>query len=113
MNIQHLKMLKILDRCQSISKAATCLYLSQSALTRQLLMIEKELGFSLFYRLHDGVKATPSGRYFIDQLEDVLDRYDHAVAGARQRSVTLPAKLRIGIYSYLQSGTARCPASGR
>lgn len=101
MNIQHLKMLKILDRCQSISKAATCLYLSQSALTRQLLMIEKELGFSLFYRLHDGVKATPSGRYFIDQLEDVLDRYDHAVAGARQRSVTLPAQLRIGIYSYL------------
>ena len=101
MNIQHLKMLKILDRCQSISKAATCLYLSQSALTRQLLMIEKELGFSLFYRLHDGVKATPSGRYFIDQLEDVLDRYDRAVAGARQRSVTLPAQLRIGIYSYL------------
>lgn len=64
MNIENLKMLKILDRCQSISKAAACLYLSQSTLTRQPIMMEKELGFTLFYRLPEGVKPTPGGRYF-------------------------------------------------
>ena len=101
MNIKNLKMLKILDRCQSISKAAACLYLSQSTLTRQLIMMEKELGFTLFYRLPEGVKPTLGGRYFIDQLDALLDSYDSAVAGARQRSFTLAQTVRIGITSYM------------
>lgn len=101
MNIENLKMLKILDRCQSISKAAACLYLSQSTLTRQLIMMEKELGFALFHRLPEGVKPTPGGCYFIDQLDALLDSYDSAVAGACQRSFTLAQTVRIGITSYM------------
>ena len=50
---------------------------------------------------HQGVKPTPGGRYFIDQLDALLDSYDSAVAGARQRSFTLAQTVRIGITSYM------------
>ncbi len=100
MNLRQLKMLKTIAQCQSISKAAACLYLSQSALTRQLLAMEKELGFTLFHRHRDGIEPTDSGSYFIEQLDPILEAYDSAIFQAKQIASSHAKLVRIGICSY-------------
>jgi DNA-binding transcriptional LysR family regulator len=64
-------------RNQSFSKAARELYISQPAVSRQILALEKELGVTLFAREARQVKLTDSGRMFYDFFEkyraDLMD----------------------------------------
>lgn len=61
-------------RCGSIRQAARQLHLSSSALNRQLLALEAQLGFPLFERLHSGLLLTPAGealaRHAIHVMQD-------------------------------------------
>jgi DNA-binding transcriptional LysR family regulator len=69
-----------LDEHGSFARAATALGLSQSALSRSIQSVEREIGSSLFVRKSSGVEPTDSGRVFvarirqIAQLTDDLDR---------------------------------------
>ncbi|MES2511532.1 MAG: LysR family transcriptional regulator [Pseudomonadota bacterium] len=64
----------VIRRCGSIREAARQLHLSSSALNRQLLELEGELGTPLFERLPAGLKLTPVGevlsRHVITVLQD-------------------------------------------
>lgn len=61
-------------RCGSIRQAARQLHLSSSALNRQLLAIEAQVGSPLFERLHSGLRLTPAGevmaRHAIHVMQD-------------------------------------------
>lgn len=57
---------------ESISKAAEQLYLSQPLLSRHLKNAEKELGVSLFSRVHNRMELTQSGRIFINSVRSIL-----------------------------------------
>ena len=61
-------------RCGSIRQAARQLHLSSSALNRQLLAIEDQVGSPLFERLHSGLRLTPAGevmaRHAIHVMQD-------------------------------------------
>lgn len=61
-------------RCGSIRQAARQLHLSSSALNRQLLELESQIGTPLFERLSTGLRLTPSGevlaRHVIHVLQD-------------------------------------------
>jgi DNA-binding transcriptional LysR family regulator len=61
-------------RCGSIRQAARQLHLSSSALNRQLLAIEAQVGFHLFERLPSGLRLTPAGeamaRHAIHVMQD-------------------------------------------
>jgi DNA-binding transcriptional LysR family regulator len=52
----------------SIRKAAERLHLSASAVNRQLLQLEEELGVSLFDRLPRGVRPTAAGELLLGQI---------------------------------------------
>jgi DNA-binding transcriptional LysR family regulator len=52
-------------RCGSIRKAADALNVASSALNRQILDIEADLGASLFERLPRGVRVTSAGEAFL------------------------------------------------
>ncbi|MGE0035981.1 MAG: LysR family transcriptional regulator [Xanthobacteraceae bacterium] len=74
----HSRALKGFDtirRCGSIREAARRLNISSSALNRQLLNLEDELGTPLFERLPQGLRLTPVGeilaRHVINMLHDV------------------------------------------
>ena len=64
----------------SFARAATALGLSQSALSRSIQSVEREVGSGLFVRTASGVEPTDSGLVFvarirqITQLTDDLDR---------------------------------------
>ena len=57
---------------KSISKAASRLFISRSALNRQLLAIEKELGLPLFKRVSNTLELTYAGEVFIKTAERIL-----------------------------------------
>lgn len=74
----HSRLLKNFDtirRCGSIREAARRLNISSSALNRQLLQLEAEMGAALFERLPQGLLLTPVGeiltRHVIGVLHDV------------------------------------------
>lgn len=57
---------------KSISKAASRLFVSRSALNRQLLAVEKEIGLPLFKRVSNKLELTYAGEVFIEAAEKVL-----------------------------------------
>ncbi|MGE3987315.1 LysR family transcriptional regulator [Pseudorhodoplanes sp.] len=65
----------MIRRCGSIREASRRLNISSSALNRQLLQLEAELGMPLFERLPQGLRLTPVGeilaRHVMALLQDV------------------------------------------
>jgi len=49
----------------SFRKAAKTLYVSQSAVSNRIRLLETELGAELFYRFRNGVVLTEAGRTFL------------------------------------------------
>ncbi|MBK6454221.1 MAG: LysR family transcriptional regulator [Proteobacteria bacterium] len=80
LELRHMRHVIALDEHGSFARAATALGLSQSALSRSIQSVEREIGSSLFVRTASGVEPTDSGRVFvarirqIAQLTDDLDR---------------------------------------
>ena len=56
-------------RNMSFSKAAQELFVSQPAISRQILALEQELGCPLFERLNRGIVLTANGEMFYDFFE--------------------------------------------
>lgn len=71
----HSAFLKYFDqvcRSGSIRLAARKLYVASSAINRQILKIEDELGIALFERSHKGLKLTPAGQLLADHISRTL-----------------------------------------
>jgi DNA-binding transcriptional LysR family regulator len=63
----------------SIRKAATALNVASSAINRQILKTEDELGVKLFDRLPGGVRLTAAGEVLLRHVRDTLGNYDRAL----------------------------------
>lgn len=55
----------------NLSRASENLYVSQSALSRQISLLEKELNCSLFYRLPRGLKLTYKGELLYKTVQEI------------------------------------------
>lgn len=95
---QVLYVLQIIE-CSSFSKAATQLYLSQSALSQQIKRLEQELGYSLFVRTHQGVALTKEGEQFHQEAKQLASYWEDF----RQKVTTVKRSLRIGMGSRVYS----------
>lgn len=87
----------MIRRRGSIRDAARHLHVSSSAVNRQLLQLERELGTPLFDRLSSGLRLTPAGeilaRHVTTVLQDVQRMYSDldALRGLRRGSVDVMA----------------------
>lgn len=63
----------------SFSAAADALYISQSALSQQILLLEQQLGFNLFDHKARQVKLTYAGQIFYPKAVQILSMYKDAV----------------------------------
>jgi len=71
----HARAIKYFDmirRCGSIREAARRLHVASSALNRQLLQLEEEVGSPLFERMPAGLRLTPAGEVFSRHVITVL-----------------------------------------
>ncbi len=87
----HTRKLNYLDeiaRCGSIRKAAERLNVSSSAINRQILALEEELGTPLFERLPRGLRLTAAGELCVEHIRDVLK--DYARLESRIRALKMP-----------------------
>jgi len=84
----------------SFTKAADRAGITQSAITRSIADLERELRYALFYRTARGALLTEQGRDFVDRARRLLEDAQ-ALLGAGEREDSFSRTLRIGV----------CPAS--
>ena len=85
----------------SFTKAAESVGISQSGITKSIADLERELGFSIFYRTARGALLTEDGREFVDRAVRLIEDARMLLAGKREGNDPYAQSLRIGI----------CPAS--
>ena len=62
--------------CNSFTEAAEQCYISQSAISRQIRSLEKELGVELIHRENRRFTLTPAGEYFYEQSKGILNEVE-------------------------------------
>lgn len=82
---------------ENFSQAAQALYVSQPNLSKQIGLLEQELGFELFRRAGKNVQLTQAGRYLYEQFKDIPEHTARAIAQAQALSRGDQGSLSIGI----------------
>ena len=75
-----LRYLNEIARLGSIRRAATTLNVASSAINRQVLKLERELGVQLFDRLPSGMRLTPAGELLLQHVRTTLHDFDRLLA---------------------------------
>ena len=72
MNSRQMQYAVLLAETGSFSQLAENLQITQPALSKQILALEKELGVQLFDRSTTPLTVTPAGAHFVAQAKDLL-----------------------------------------
>lgn len=80
----------------SFSKAAETLFVSQPAVSRQVALLEQELGFALFDRTSHGISLTDAGREFEAFFRNTLRQFHALVDRTRSDCAAVRGSVRIG-----------------
>jgi DNA-binding transcriptional LysR family regulator len=98
----HARMLSYLDevaRCGSIRKAAANLNVASTAINRQIIALEQELGENIFERMPRRLRLTATGEVLIEHVRETLKSYDRArgrldaLKGTKQGHITIATTL--------------------
>ncbi|MBQ9269161.1 MAG: LysR family transcriptional regulator [Oscillospiraceae bacterium] len=86
--------------CMSFSGAAQALYVTQPSVSRQIKLLETELGYPLFDRTRkNALRLTAEGIIFRDAFSQIQRQYTLAQDLARDLSGRSPMALRVGVGS--------------
>lgn len=85
----------------SFSRAATCLNVTQPALSRQVNLLEQELGVRLLHRDGRGVSLTGSGSVLFERAVDLLDRVRDARQAVAAPDAAIEGEVRIGLPAWI------------
>ena len=86
MNFRHLKFFVATAELGQVSRAATQLSISQSAVTSAIKELEMELNVTLFSRTASGMEMTETGRDFLASSREILEKIDQAKRFAQKQS---------------------------
>jgi len=74
MELRHLRYFAAIAEAENFSRAARTLRIAQPALSQRRRDLEAELGLALFERKGRGIRLTPAGRYYLEEVRQVLAR---------------------------------------
>lgn len=90
MNLQQMEYFVAIAETKSITLAAKKLFISQPPMSRQLALLEKEIGAELLVRTNRGVELTSAGEIFyakccsiLDAIHDMKETVQEAASGIR------------------------------
>lgn len=96
---------------QSFSKAAALVHVAQSAVSHQIAMLEREVGFAIFERGQRQVRTTEVGVEFIARARGIVRQIEALSGGQLRRDDEPSGELAVGFPGSLRSLAA--PALAR
>jgi len=96
MNLNQLRYFVSVAENGSFTKAAMNHYISQTAITQQIHVLEETIGAKLLDRNSRPVALTPAGKVFLKEAREILGRMDTALTRTREASTGLEGELRLG-----------------
>ena len=95
--IKHLRMIRMIARTNNLTKAAEKLFISQPALSQQLINIEKRIGTKLFLRNGKNMILTRVGEKLLDSAHVILDELEKAEREVAQEVNGEKGELKVGV----------------
>lgn len=83
----------------SMSRAAEQVHVSQPALSRQIKLLEEEIGVALFDRIKQRIHLTEAGKFFLLSARQLLCDAESAVQRTQERFGGVRRTLRLGFLS--------------
>ena len=99
MELRHLRYFATVAEEGHITRAAERLGIQQPPLSKQIRMLEDEIGARLFLRTPRGVKLTDVGAVFLEDVQKVLSDTDRAVTRARRTARGEAGRIIVGLTS--------------
>src|SRR5271169_2627697 len=94
--IEKLRLFLVILEEGSLRRAAERLHISQSAITRQIQLLEHDLGGRVLERTSSGVRPTGGGHTLAERAKTLLADYDSVMAEVRRLVRGESDRLRIG-----------------
>jgi DNA-binding transcriptional LysR family regulator len=96
MELRHLRYFLAVGEASNLSKAAAQLRVAQPALSRQVKDLEEEIGVDLLRRSPRGVTLTAEGRFFLEEVRELLECTGESVEKVRALARGECSELRVG-----------------
>lgn len=100
MNIENIRCFISLAECLNFTRAAAKEHITQTAMSRKISSLEKELDVVLLYRDTRQVELTTAGREFYGKAKDLVKLYDSTVKQVQNAQSDFQAELKLGVGVY-------------
>ena len=87
MNFDQLNCFLTVEKYRSFTEASEVLFITQSAISKQIKKLEDELGTPLFRRDARAVDLTEAGKYFLPTAEKMVSLYNRTISNMEEFSV--------------------------
>lgn len=87
MKLNQLQYFVAVCECQSVTRAAERLYISQPSISSAIRSLEDELGVKLFHRVYHSLAPTTEGKYFYSHAQELLDHAARITADMEERRI--------------------------
>jgi DNA-binding transcriptional LysR family regulator len=95
MDLRQLEVIRAIAETGSFTAAGEKLHVSQSAISRQVLLLEEELGEPVFHRVGRRVRITQAGDALLQLSHRVFQDLQDTIAGISDRQESLKGTLRL------------------
>lgn len=102
-NLEWYRTFKSVYKNGNFSLAAKELFISQPAVSQQIVMLEAHVGYKLFNRKSKGVEPTEYAKLLNNLIIDALDRLENVENGFRAKAFDANRLLSVGISRHLMS----------
>ncbi|WP_280520429.1 LysR family transcriptional regulator [Phaeobacter sp. J2-8] len=95
--LRQIEAFKALFECGTVSKAAKSLNVSQPAVSKLLMHLEEDVGFSLFERGRGRIRVTDRGARLYDEIDRVFSGVNQIAQAVEEIRNEAGGRLRIGV----------------
>lgn len=88
MELKSLKYFLTVAREENLTRASQILYITQPALSKQLKILEEELGKKLFVRKNSGIKLTDAGKLLCEKAAELVNLSEKIFAEFKSDELT-------------------------
>src|SRR5512147_2043399 len=95
MDLRQLEVIRAIADPGSFTAAGEKLHVSQSAISRQILLLEDELGEAVFHRVGRRIRITPAGEALLQLSNRVFQDLQDTVSAISDKQETLRGRMRL------------------